>query len=490
MEHLLKHKSPNITYFNDFYTEYISRIKKIYDNYSNLHYKCDNVEANVKNILIKLSESIDKLSNTIEKVKQINDSKQSVLAILKEKYSYLSGKSKSDIYYSSLDLFDNLGTTAKHVNVKQIDYDIEAISSSIPHKQFNYNNFISKTDDDIMSKGIYFGSLYDNIKTFELIEQPWFDQNIIKNDNDDMVDIEYVIPTSSNTSSPMDLSIVITPKTSINNIDILYLSVYVKSNCFVTVKKIEYKTIDSAFYNNIEYSNNIVLYPSSNSKYTDLYIPIRQKNVSSIVIQLEQQYYSMEKIKVLYTGNRKLNILESLVVDTSYTYKLLSDKQWLPEMLNTSIGSIINNNTNISTDYEEMYRYYVGIRNIKLFSSEYIRNGELIFNKYKIDKNIVAFELYVDTLNDDNVSIKYFITFDDTNIWYPIVPKNVYDNIHTDTDVYRYYIKNPSTNIVIDEGMMGLYDSIVSPEYMTIKVVFQNNKNIIFRNISIREKSI
>lgn len=481
MNLIQKDKAPNVEYFDNFYNEYIQKIKNIYDNYSQSLDGCDLLDDLIKEMLSDFTTSIDKINNTMDKISYISNNQQTARAILTESYKYLSCRSKDDIYYSSLDIFDNMGITVKHSNIKQYDYDIEDIISNYPRMQINTTDIIGKSDSDIIIvAGVYFGNFYGQVKSFEIGEKG-YDKTLLL-DNDEIMDIEYV--TENVLSDSLEISLVIKPLTTLNKIDVLYLSLLSLENCFINVKNIQYKFNNDSVINQLDYIQDLTVYPSANSKYTDIYIPLHLNNVEIIIVNLKQSLCLTTLVKRIYCGSRLLNMLETLVVDKTYSYNVYSDEQWTPDQLNVSIGDIVDNSS-ISNIYVPMNRYYIGIRNIKLLGADTIKSGELIFNPINIDTNVVAIEINVD---DNSDLFKYYISFDNNNIWYQIVPANKFNG----DGVYRYYIRQPSTIVQYENGISKIYDVINVKSSYTIKVVgsaIENNYNMLLRSITIREKN-
>lgn len=482
MELMQPGKIPDNEYFNNFYKEYVQKIRSIYDNYSAALDGCDVLDNLIEEMLSDFTTSIDKINATVDKINYVTENQQTSRAILTESYRYLSCKNRNDIYFSSLDIFDNMGITIKHTNVKQYDYNIESISSNYPRLKMDTSiDIILQPDSKILTEGIYYGNLYGQVKTFENATDIGYNQDLVKTDDESVLDIEYV--TYSVLDDAVSVSLVIKPLTTLNKIDILFLSLLSLDNCFITISSIQYKYVDDHKLNTLDYIKDLIVYPSANSKYSDIYIPLHLSNVEIIVINLKQTLYLIELVKRIYCSNRLLNILETLIVDKTYTYNIYSDKQWTPERLNISVGEIIGTDS-ISFTYENINRYYIGIRNIKLLNAGEIKGGELLFDQINIDSNVVAIEIIVE---DNSDLFKYYISFNNNNIWYPIIPSNKYTN----EGYYRYYINKPTTSVEYINGITAIYDTMSTATSYMIKVVAiadAEDYNMLLQTVTIREK--
>jgi len=485
LSNLLKYKIPSFSDFEDVYTQYTTNISDIYNKYNTLYNEITNLETKINTMLIECTNNVNILNSSINIIQYINNNKQTESAILTEKYKYISCKNFDSIHFSSLDILENIGINIKHNNLKTIDYDILSISTNIPHKTFIYNDFIGKTDSEIANDGVYFGKLYGNNKIFELNESPWYNDLIIKQNDDNIQYIEYCSKDPSYDN--IKATIAIKPKNQNNKIDILYLSLFTSNNCFIEINNIKYRQTTSQQTFEIPDMKNKTIYIANNSKYSDISIPIHLDNVDVILIELTQNYKFIEYINNILIGNRTLNILESLIVDRTYAYYQMSDKQFDPTSLYIQIQDILGDNTpTITTD--TIYKYSIGIRNIQLYTASDTSIGEVIFDDYVLDSYTVAVEILSEARY--NNSFEYYIAFDNTDVWYKIVPSNIYEKYHSDSDIYRYYIRKPSVFVKEEAGVSHIYDDLyTSPQSFKLKVIHNGfNNDDILSMITIREK--
>ena len=130
-----------------------------------------------------------------------------------------------------------------------------------------------------------------------------------------------------------------------------------------------------------------------------------------------------------------------------YGYNNSLTDTYIKSALFTVPESTIDRKSNV--EIIDAYRYMIGIREIKIPNCVFEDSSEYISTVFETDDLITSVMLETDEYipgNDPDI-LKYYITFDNGGIWYPITPiQRAHDGI------YKYYINNDSLENVLTNG--------------------------------------
>lgn len=173
---------------------------------------------------------------------------------------------------------------------------------------------------------------------------------------------------------------------------------------------------------------------------------LNRSNLHSITMDYlcdsPQEIYYPEQIIYDFKGNitHRFNYFETLVVNdynapagkeqnADVEGKLLTDPDsYYNATESNSLIEIISNSYDTVIDKVALFRYFFGIKDLKLLRYTFKEHGEVISsNLNNSGKTIATVELYVNEIIKPYTDIKYYISSDQST-WYEISPSNRFSN--------------------------------------------------------------
>src|SRR5579875_277535 len=134
-------------------------------------------------------------------------------------------------------------------------------------------------------------------------------------------------------------------------------------------------------------------------------------------------------------GLQDIGVEVKLANSSVEAYYPLQDAESMPNALEDVLNNLTENlnseNIDIGIERFEGWRYCIGIRDIEIWSCEYLESAEMITMPYYFDKPLDKISLSVDemipedfysNLTEKYQYLSYYISIDDGATWYPITP--------------------------------------------------------------------
>lgn len=216
---------------------------------------------------------------------------------------------------------------------------------------------------------------------------------------------------------------------------------------------------------------------------------INYDNVSNIILHLisenpQEIYYPEEVIKDSSDESvYRFNYFETLIINGYEPPEgYLDPKEYYTIAEKTSILSHRLSNQHLFQDSTHLFRYFIGIKEIKLYRYTYDTTGEAITsNLNNSDKSILGIQLYVNEIIPEGCGIDYYIS-SDKNKWYQILP----DNRSKDEAI-------PSRLLLFESDDFTKYDKIVdvrtSKVYLKVVMAGTQQKTPILKSYAVRIKT-
>lgn len=354
---------------------------------------------------------------------------------------------------------------------------------------------------------------YFNSRTFSAVplfeNEEYSDINRMK---DDDIETSYMVEYNSFTkSSPLELNINISPdetgridaiELSVDPSDIesvlsTSLSLPILNKLVVTDNKGITKDVSTSILDNtIKIERTVIGTVEKKVTYQspDIYpvvnYNINNENIDNIIINLnlvipQEIWYPEEVIKDSFDNSvYRFNYFETLIIGGYEP----SDNHLDPRDYYTTseIAEIISHrlsNKYLFQDKIHLFRYFIGIKEIKLMRYTYNTTGNIISsNLNDSGKLISGIQIYVNEIIPEGCSISYYISFD-TNEWYQILP----DNRDKSIDI-------PSRILLYDDISNTKYDKVIDIEsstvYLKIEMTGAQQETPILKSYAVRIKTL